>query len=240
MIREARATKPINKRDVEFLDQQFRQLSIDQDLIYIEQRLLSTLQFDARPLRHEAISEAHENTFRWLLDDDVGESYSPTTAQSEQSTVDRTTLSRWLKSKNGIFWVTGKPGCGKSTLIKFIAGAHKTHSLLSKWASPVVVAAHYFWNAGSPLQRSQEGLLKSLLYDIFRQHPEIIPEVCEEKWRQINNLDDASVLWSLSSLSEALGNISENCAKLKLNFCFFIDGLDEFEGDHDSHFQLVR
>lgn len=56
-------SKPIDSGDVELLDHKFKQLSLVQDLLNKEQRFVSTLQFDARPLRHEAISMAHENTF---------------------------------------------------------------------------------------------------------------------------------------------------------------------------------
>lgn len=236
----ANNSKPIDKGDVQSLDQQFRQLSLAQNLLKKEQRFLSTLQFEAQPLRHEAISAAHENTFRWLLDDDLDEDCGLTTVESEDTTQDKTTLAQWLESNNGIFWVTGKPGCGKSTLMKFVAGAKRTHTILSRWASPVVVAAHYFWHSGSPVQRSQEGLLKTLLYDIFRQYPALMQVVCKEQWRQLDNSNEPRRFWSLSSLSEALRKISENSTEIELSFCFFIDGLDEFEGDHDGHFELVR
>lgn len=150
------------------------------------------------------------------------------------------TLTQWLATKSGIFWVTGKPGSGKSTLMKFIAGEPKTKSILSRWASPVVVAAHYFWNSGSAMQRSQEGLLRTLLYEIFRQCSRLIPLVCEEQWCQVDYSNDTLGFWSLSSLSEALSRISEKDVEIQQNLCFFVDGLDEFEGDHDGQSQLVR
>ncbi|KAL7972419.1 hypothetical protein HDV63DRAFT_287336 [Trichoderma sp. SZMC 28014] len=53
--------------------------------------------------------------------------------------------------------------------MKFITGRAETDDLLSTWANNVAVikASHYFWSSGTELQRSQEGLLRSLLYDIL-------------------------------------------------------------------------
>ncbi|KAL1867519.1 hypothetical protein Daus18300_006363 [Diaporthe australafricana] len=45
---------------------------------------------------------------------------------------------------------------------------------------------------------------------------------------------------NLTALNEALRRITENNADYEVNFCLFIDGLDEFEGDHHDHFQLCQ
>lgn len=229
----AKESSPIQTGDVESLNRSFRQLSVSQKHVEKEQRFLSTLQFDARPLRHEAIPYAHEQTFRWLLETDEGKCDSPTSVEAPN-------LAQCLESGSGIFWVTGKPGSGKSTLMKFIAGASRTYELVSRWASPTIIAAHFFWNSGSPMQKSQEGLLRSLLYEIFRQRPSLIPIVCEERWREFDGPNPSSRIWSVRNLNEALRKITEKDMDGMVNFCLFIDGLDEFEGDHDDHLQLVR
>jgi len=56
-------------------------------------------------------------------------------------------LSSWLESGSGIFWIEGKPGSGKSTLMKYIVGRNEVVDILSKWAAPrtAVVASHFFW-----------------------------------------------------------------------------------------------
>jgi ABC-type thiamine transport system ATPase subunit len=55
--------------------------------------------------REERILEAHEKTFRWIFKD------SP--------------FKHWLESKTGsnLFWISGKAGSGKSTLMKLQAGS---------------------------------------------------------------------------------------------------------------------
>jgi DNA helicase HerA-like ATPase len=39
-------------------------------------------------------------------------------------------------SSTGIFWIFGKPGSGKSTLMKYLVEDQRTHDLLQKWAGP--------------------------------------------------------------------------------------------------------
>lgn len=68
--------------------------------------------------------------------------------------------------------------------MKYIADHPNTIQALSAWSYPkaVVVACHYFWSAGTPIQKSQEGLLRTLLYEIFCQQPDLIEPACAERW----------------------------------------------------------
>jgi len=117
---------------------------------------VKSLYFHSRPMRHANIPEAYTNTLQWIYD---------------------SALAHWLREKDGMFWVSGKPGSGKSTLMKFMAHHHTTRSRLQAWADsqPLVIASHYIWSAGTSMQKSQQGLLQSLHFDIFRSCPECIP-----------------------------------------------------------------
>ena len=86
----------------------------DLEVVAKEQALLGSLNFSSRPVRHDNIPLAHEETFRWILDppshdDEGGE------GRARHHFLD------WLGSGEGIFWVSGKAGSGKSTLMKFLA-----------------------------------------------------------------------------------------------------------------------
>ncbi|KAK0644033.1 hypothetical protein B0T16DRAFT_293275, partial [Cercophora newfieldiana] len=137
----------------------------------------------------------------------------------------------WLTSGRKMFWVSGKPGSGKSTFMKFLADNPKTRAALDRWASPnrLVLASHYFWSAGTTMQKSRQGLLQTLLYDIFRQLPDLIETACVERWPQTPE-QLSHELWSLPELQRVLQRIADQ--NMEVKFCFFIDGLDEFEGDH--------
>ncbi|KAK3385482.1 hypothetical protein B0H63DRAFT_510281 [Podospora didyma] len=59
----------------------------------------------------------------------------------------------------------------------------ETRGNLGKWAGKkrLIIASFCFCNAGTSLQRSQEGLLRSLLFEILRLCPELIPSLVSPK-----------------------------------------------------------
>lgn len=183
-------------------------LTTEQDIMQ-EQRIVASLDFQSRPVRYEAIQEACVSTFEWTFSSD---------------------FARWANSGSGVFWIAGKAGSGKSTLMKHITDHDSTRDMLSSWAYPkmVVIATHYFWAAGTSIQKSRQGLLQSILYDIFRQCPACIPIACPARWSRRN---DQLPTWSMTELSTSLNNLAKE-ADLPTKFCFFIDGLDEFGNDH--------
>ena len=80
------------------------------------------------------------------------------------------------------------------------------------------------------MQKSSVGLLRSLLYQILRKHPEIValPETNEPP------LD-----WTEKRLAKVFQSITRDPAR-SYRICFFIDGLDEFSGDYDALFTIIR
>ncbi|KAJ4327321.1 hypothetical protein N0V84_002219 [Fusarium piperis] len=123
--------------------------------------------------------------------------------------------------------------------MKYITEHASTKTALQQWAiaagKDLTMASHYFWYAGSDIQRSQEGLLRSLLCDIFQQAPELIPIACPERWDKsdamVENEETDAAPWTLAELQQAIDGIAKQ-PELSVNFCFFIDGLDEFSGQH--------
>ncbi|KAI1745501.1 hypothetical protein F4680DRAFT_402400 [Xylaria scruposa] len=127
--------------------------------------------------------------------------------------------------------------------MKFLADHSQTGKLLERWADSkeLVIAAHYFWSAGTTMQKSQQGLLQSLLFDIFMNCPKSIPIVCPIRWgdaRHDKSLS-SSKPWTTNELSNTLRAlaVAEN---MSLKFCFFIDGLDEYEDDHIELCNVLR
>ena len=71
----------------------------------------------------------------------------------------------------------------------------------------LVTASFFFWNAGTVMQKSQEGLLQSLLYQILRKCPLLAPIVCPFRWQAADLHRDNSEPWTRSELSEALDRL---------------------------------
>lgn len=152
------------------------------------------------------------------------EDYHDSIALTASCADNSTEFTRWLGSESKMFWISGKPGSGKSTLMKFIAANPATQSHMAAWRSDVHILTHFFWKAGSPMERSLKGLLLSLTYQVLlgqiplaKRLRDAVPEVCH-KWSHGDwDLQELKtvLLWVLSAAEEA--------------FFLLIDGLDESE-----------
>ncbi|TGJ78918.1 hypothetical protein E0Z10_g9843 [Xylaria hypoxylon] len=189
--------------------------------------LLQSLHFDAIRSRHERIDEAHAKTFKWVLEPDP------------ESQLEHTKFVEWLRGDQRIFWIRGKPGSGKSTLMKYLLQHPKIPENLKVWSgnSRLVIARYFFWNSGASLEKSQEGLLRSLLFDILRSFPELANTVEMARYNYgvpLHSTDE----WSLHELLRAFETVSQT--RVSGKFCFFIDGLDEYKGDTFELLRLVQ
>ena len=191
-----------------------------EDQVRKEILILSSLCFSSQPARRAAIPEAHRQTFAWIYESQFAE---------------------WLAMKKaGVFWITGKAGSGKSTLMKFLSDNPQTLKIARESAAPkrAVIASHYFWSPGTEMQKSQQGLLQTLLFEIFRQCPFIIPLILPQRWdEQIEG--NKQLPWTVPELSDALRKIGA-LEEYPVQFNLFIDGLDEFSGDHYELCQALR
>lgn len=193
------------------------------DVVY-QQEIIRDLTFKDFQSRQQGISEAHNETCGWALEEDDRRSDS------------QERLARWLvtQTAEGPFWVSGKPGSGKSTFMKYVVRSGKTIDKLNRWAPghPIIIASHCLWCRGLPVQRSLYGLLRTLLLDIFRQHPGLITQVINANEYSSSRRDAAKrMVWDIPQLRSTLNRLAFG-ESLEVKFCIFIDGLDEFDGDH--------
>jgi len=183
------------------------------------QDIVSSLKFKEMPMRQIQIPETYADTFAWILDD-----YP---------------LRPWLESSGGTFWLDGKPGSGKSTMMKMLSGSARTRELLKLWAGPrrLVILSVFFWSSGYPMQRSQLGFLQSLCYQMLRRFPGKIRTLCPKRWQQAASSEDFDP-WSKAEMVSILTSITAE-QEQQARFCLFIDGLDECEGEHYELVQLL-
>ncbi|KAI8947879.1 hypothetical protein F4801DRAFT_604999 [Xylaria longipes] len=189
------------------------------------ERIVTGLDFNQAEERRNTIGDAHRQTYQWVFDADTAN------------------LKTWLAVEHApIYWIAGNAGSGKSTLMKFI---HRHPSMLDgirSWAGSrtLHVASHFFWLAGTPMQQSEEGLLRSLLYQILLEHPENTQHVFPTRWQTASNLLDrtGTVVWSTKELLDAFLSLPSILGKDCL--CIFIDGLDEYNGEHDDLISIIK
>lgn len=115
--------------------------------------------------------------------------------------------------------------------MRYISHHHKTISALKEWSgtTKLVMASFYFWNLGPTLQKSQLGLLKSLLYQIL-QEPVLIQPTFADIWPIINGVDQHVHRLSFVEAKRAFCNLIM-MRDLPIKICLFVDGLDGFDGD---------
>jgi hypothetical protein len=137
----------------------------------------------------------------------------------------------------------GKPGAGKSTLMKFLLADPRTRKHLETWSagSSLRCGSFFFWNSGKNIQMSQEGLLRSILYGVLRESKQLSPTLFPAKWEAYSLFSQTvEDRWTFHELEHALKALVEIGLTRNMKFCFFIDGLDEFDGHHTELVHLIR
>jgi len=143
-----------NIDDVEHIRSLASQNGLD-DKLRSRENLIQSLKFGSMNQRATSINNAHLGTFKWIF-------FSNLPAWAA--------FVSWLPSDEKLYWISGKPGSGKSTLMKFIvADAHTTRLL----RADTVIVSHYFWNAGEEMQKSVKGLLLTVLHRLLCEEPEL-------------------------------------------------------------------
>ena len=190
--------------------------------------IIKSLHFTTISERQVRIKEAHPLTFDWIFE----------SKELHENNRAEASLLDWRRTRNGTYWVSGRAGSGKSTLMKYLHDHTKTREALNVWAAGkrLVTASFFFWNAGTEMQNSQQGLLQTLLYSILRQCPAQISSVCLTLWQDPSL---TGFIWTLTELSNAFNRLKVQTLD-STKFCFFIDGLDEYEGDHTELIALVK
>ncbi|KAK3365484.1 hypothetical protein B0T24DRAFT_391162 [Lasiosphaeria ovina] len=203
-------------------------------------RLLRSLKYDTMNDRQDRISDSHEGTFDWILKgtrpwiEDIdtnrsglrnGAHFHPDCSHHiVKLGVTWSCFPCWIESPNDKFyWVQGKAGSGKSTLMKFLVTAPDTWSYLKSTSRVPIVLPHFFWAAGEAMQRSIRGLLLNLLYQILSHDSGALDKVIERY--PPSTLKDKPVDWSKDELQTILNSW---LAEADRPVFIFLDGLDEF------------
>lgn len=228
--RNSRASAPAYLQTLSSL---LKQAAQQGNVVSIQTNILDGLYFPAIKARQSEIKEAYPATFDWILQDEAAKTKSRSPVY----------FAEWLKSQrqeDGLYWIGGKPGSGKSTLMKYLYSHERTHQLLKQWAGTkeLFVAGFFFWHSGTEMQKSQEGLLRTLLFEILRHNPNLIEIICPERWDAQSRYQPKDDAWSREELFDAFRkSLAQQHGQSK--FCFFLDGLDEYSGDPSDMVKFI-
>lgn len=165
------------------------------------------MQLDETEARREQIEQQYSGTLDWIF-------------QKE-----KLGFTQWLKNGAGLYWIRGKPGSGKSTLMKFLSSSKEIGEHL-KSARPrirTISGWYFFYSRGSYVQKSLEGLRRSILYQIVKSDERLAKLILPIYTKRDMNKRS---LWLLEDLKKALETILRQKI-FPLRLCLFLDALDE-------------
>jgi hypothetical protein len=189
----------------------------------LQQNFLKSLAFPDMTTRHESLSPPAAGTYDWILSD---EPVSPEVDPVEGEL--RGKLRHWLTSDEKVFWVSGKAGSGKSSLMSYVDSDSRTMEHLQHWSRDrtLVVVNFFFWRPGSELQKSISGLLRSLLHQLLRRRLRTIDDLCAQDVTLVYS--DWTLIRLIRTFRKALTHYQDGHHYVFL----LIDGLDEYDGDY--------
>ncbi|ROV90935.1 hypothetical protein VMCG_09991 [Cytospora schulzeri] len=152
----------------------------------------------------------------------------------------RTPFFDWRqKHENGLFWIHGKPGSGKSTLMKYIATDSGVDDYLGQHVSGVteIKVRHFFHGRGTVLQKSFEGMLKSILYQIIRYFPSLAEHL--RPMLRGKPRPDLHGGWTVNELQRCL-HLLLNQNDDVIRILILIDAVDEYDGGPEFMAKFIK
>ncbi|KAL6411992.1 hypothetical protein AUP68_04372 [Ilyonectria robusta] len=203
---------------------------------------LASLHFPGNQDREQRIAEAHQQTFRWIFED----------PNDDPHAVSWSSFKDWLQSDDQLYWITGKAGAGKSTLMKFVTQPARTPGAYSPpearcakylhnrtQEKPFIVASFYFWAGGSMVQKSTTGMFLTILAQLLQAYPEAIPFVSPNAWEALSLFDEPPRSLTHGEVGAMFRRAVMHIDSLATPV-LFIDGLDEFDGNHQELISLLH
>lgn len=197
----------------------------------IRNRILKSLSFPELYTRYDSISKAEAQTFGWIY------------LKKQRFPELWSNFSDWMTETNAdqrrVYWISGKPGSGKSTLMRYLEDNPKTLEKAMTWAGShdLILASCYFWNSGTSNQKSCKGLLQTLLHQLLVQLPHFPTELFSSRTENRFGKDVLEHSWSVAVLREAIFKLINQYEKSS-NFLLLIDGLDEFHGNDEQRSEV--
>ncbi|KAJ2902704.1 NB-ARC and ankyrin domain protein [Zalerion maritima] len=165
--------------------------------------MLESLNFDQIDARQLGIENAHTETLEWL--------------HETPEYVDWLDPDRKSNDRHRLLWIKGKPGSGKSTLMKFILNKAKDSMKGS------IIISFFFHARGDDLQRSTIGMYRSLLLQLFQKEPAL-----QHVFDTIETFSRGHVTWTIQALKHVFAQALKS---LRCSVACFVDALDECDED---------
>lgn len=188
--------------------------------------LIHSFEFHAQNPRWYHISRAHEESFHWIWGTEPG----------------NPGFTNWLRREDPLFWISGKPGAGKSTLMRYLAENKYTMSLLSRNTDASILVRYFFHELGESQEKNFGGLLYAIVYQLLTNFHDknratlaLLYGLLKPHFRP--NIRSRSALPD-DVLMTVLENLVTNCRET-IRPSLFIDGFDECHGNHGEQLDFL-
>ncbi|KIN05296.1 hypothetical protein OIDMADRAFT_25865 [Oidiodendron maius Zn] len=173
-------------------------------LLNEEQRrtLVDSLRFDQIDARQMTIKRAYAKTCEWIL--------------KKSEYLDWLDTAK-LHEHHGFLWMKGKPGTGKSTMMKFVLNNSR------KMMKDRIIISFFFNARGADLEKCTIGMYRSLLLQLLERLPElqcVFDSLGFTPWNSSSHHQ-----WSVELLKDLFGQAIQTLGQFSV-MCF-IDALDE-------------
>lgn len=167
------------------------------------ERLIDPLKHASSNSRRENIGKAQTGTCYWILD--------------------HPDYTRWndmqqAQTHHGVLWISGNPGTGKSTIMKFV------HEQCEKHRSNDEIVLSFFFNArGDENEKTTNGIWSTLLYQLIQAAPDLQDVI--DATRFPADVGGEKLSWTIDILCDAFSRTVMRLGNRRLRM--FIDALDE-------------
>ncbi|CZR62148.1 uncharacterized protein PAC_12045 [Phialocephala subalpina] len=173
--------------------------------------------------RLEKISDKHRQSLQWIWNDHE----------------DGPGFVKWLRSDVPIYWITGLPGSGKSTLMKYLYENPQTKNYISTNGGTVTAIGYFFHDLGVDKETRFESLLASILEALSASSSTLASLYATyflDLKKRLKSGPRHSP-WHERHLRKALELIGQS--DTFGNILLFVDGLDECSGDHRKQLEFL-
>ncbi|KAL9600826.1 MAG: hypothetical protein Q9179_003081 [Wetmoreana sp. 5 TL-2023] len=212
------------KRVVAQLNRWVQELRADENISSADiGDFMASLSTAETKMRIAGVRSSHKDTFHWLFDPRI------------------VSFSQWLgEHSQPFYWIQGKPGSGKSTLMKFAMRDSRLLNLLGRTSEVHwTCVAFFFHDRGSPVQKSLVGMLREIISSILSELPQLLPHAIQSYKELVKGQRTRLPTWDLEALMALMEKIiGQRGTRIKL--LLFLDALDEHEGDNNRLIELLK
>ncbi|KAH6697367.1 hypothetical protein F5X68DRAFT_226746 [Plectosphaerella plurivora] len=182
------------------------------------------------------IPDASPGTCEWIWDQ---KPIRPDDSGGSERTTPLTGFPEWLQAQEGspFYWITGRLGSGKSTLMRYIFTRNNLERYLSVWrpdVTPFVIGL--FANTfGAPFHQSMHWLVRAILAQALEQDP-TLTSVFLDNSVQVPFKD---ILPPSDELELALSVFLDHCQHESRALLLLVDGLDELDASPEDIITLL-